>query len=97
MRYIDMQRYAGDASLFATSELRIPLARFRLVVPVRAGVLGLAEAGRVYVDGSSPDGWHAVAGGGIWFGRGTASPVVTLTHTSEPGQGGVHLRFGLNF
>jgi hypothetical protein len=97
MRYIDTQRYSGDASLFATSELRVPLAHFKLFAPMRVGVLGVAEAGRVYVDGNSPDGWHALAGGGIWLGRGNASPVLTLTHTSAPGQGGVHLRFGLNF
>jgi hypothetical protein len=96
-RYINPGRYAGDASLFATSELRIPLARFTLLVPVRAGILGLAEAGRVYDHGSSPGGWHTRTGEGIWVGRGNASPVVTLTHTTEPGQPGVHIRFGLNF
>ena len=69
-RYMDTQRYAGDASLYATSELRIPLAQFKLVVPLRAGIIGLAEAGRVYVDGSSPGGWHSRTGEGMWFGQG---------------------------
>jgi hypothetical protein len=32
------------------------------------GVLGFADAGRVYVDGQSPGGWHTAAGGGIWVG-----------------------------
>ena len=75
----------------------MPLAHFTLLVPVRVGMLGLAEAGRVYDDGSSPGGWHTRTGGGIWLGRGNASPVVTLTHTTEAGQPGVHIRFGLNF
>ena len=97
MRYMDTERYAGDAALYATTELRVPLARFTLLMPLRAGVLGLAEAGRVYVDGASPGGWHSRAGGGVWLGRGDASPVLTLTHTTEPGHGGVHLRLGLNF
>jgi len=97
MRYMDTERYAGDASFYATTELRLPLARFKLLMPLRAGILGLAEAGRVYVDGNSPGGWHSRAGGGVWLGRGDASPVLTLTHTNEPGHGGVHLRFGLNF
>ena len=97
MRYMDTERYAGDASLYATTELRVPLARFKLLMPLRAGILGLAEAGRVYVDGASPGGWHSRAGGGVWLGRGDASPVLTFTHTTEPGHGGVHLRLGLNF
>jgi hypothetical protein len=96
-RYMDPQRYAGDASVYATSELRIPLARFHLFLPVRLGVLGLAEAGRVYNNGESPGGWHPRAGGGLWVGRGNASPVITLTRTTEPGHSGLALRLGLNF
>lgn len=97
MRYLDTDRYAGDAALYATTELRVPLARFKLVMPFRVGILGLAEGGRVYVDGDSPGGWHSRAGGGVWLGRGDASPVLTLTRTTEPDHAGVRLRLGLNF
>jgi hypothetical protein len=96
-RYMDPQRYVGDASLYATSELRIPLARFTVLLPLRAGILGIAETGRVYVGGSSPGGWHSRTGEGIWLGRADASPVVTLTRTTEPGQTGLRLGLGLNF
>jgi hypothetical protein len=96
-RYMDTQRYAGDASLYGTSEVRIPVARFHLLIPVRVGILGLAESGRVYDGGRSPGGWHARTGEGIWFGRGDASSVITLTRTTEPGHAGIHLRLGLNF
>jgi hypothetical protein len=96
-RYMDPQRYTGDASLYATSELRVPLARFNFVLPLRAGIVGVAEAARVYVGGSSPGGWHARTGEGVWFGRGDASPVVTLMRTTEPGHTGLRLGLGLNF
>jgi hypothetical protein len=96
-RYMDPQRYAGDASLYATSELRIPVARFTVLLPLRAGILGIAEAGRVYVGGSSPGGWHTRTGEGIWLGAIDASPVVTFTRTTEPGQTGLRLGLGLNF
>jgi len=96
-RYMDPQRYVGDASVYATSELRILVARFTALLPLRAGILGIAEAGRVYVGGSSPGGWHSRTGEGIWLGRVDASPVVTLTRTTEPGQTGVRLGLGLNF
>ena len=96
-RYMDTQRYAGDAAIYATSELRVPLFHFKLMAPVRAGVLGLAEAGRVYDGGKSPGGWHSRTGGGIWLGLAELAPVLTLTRTTEPGRSGVNLRFGLNF
>jgi hypothetical protein len=96
-RYLDPDRYAGDASLYATTELRVPLARFTLMGPLRAGMVGVAEAGRVYVRGSSPGGWHTTTGGGLWLARGNASPVVTLVRTNERGHSGLQLGFGLNF
>ncbi len=68
-QYINSQRYAGDGSLYGTSELYVPLTRFTFLIPVRAGVTGVAESGRVYYKGSSPDGWHSTTGGGIWIGR----------------------------
>ncbi|MND09110.1 hypothetical protein D3C83_322010 [compost metagenome] len=30
-------------------------------------MFGLADAGRVYLEGESSDKWHAGFGGGIWF------------------------------
>jgi hypothetical protein len=62
------QRYAGDASIYGSSELRVPVAKFPLVLPLDVGLLGFADAGRVYVDGDSPGGWHNAEGGGFWVG-----------------------------
>ena len=39
----------------------------RIVVPVGVGVFGFADAGRVYLDGSSPGGWKTAVGGGVFF------------------------------
>jgi hypothetical protein len=96
-RYMDTERYAGDASLYASTELRIPVTHFKLVIPLRVGLIGLAEVGRVYTDGFSSGGWHSRTGEGIWLARGDASSVVTFTRTSEPGHPGIHVRLGLNF
>ncbi|HUQ83569.1 MAG TPA: BamA/TamA family outer membrane protein, partial [Gemmatimonadaceae bacterium] len=65
---MDAQRYAGDASIYGTSELRVPVARVRFPIPINIGLLGFVDAGRVYLDGESPGGWHTVTGGGAWFG-----------------------------
>jgi hypothetical protein len=96
-RYLDQQRYIGDASVYATSELRIPLVDFTFVMPLRVGIVGVAEAARVYVGGQSPGGWHSTTGEGIWFGRADASPVVTLMRTTELRHTGLQLGLGLNF
>jgi surface antigen Omp85-like protein len=59
-------RYAGNASLFASTELRLFLTRFFLLAPGDFGVFGLGDVGRVYLDGEESDVWHAAVGGGIW-------------------------------
>lgn len=61
------QRFAGDASLFANADLRLFLTRFFAVLPGDFGIFALADAGRVYVDGASPGGWHTAFGGGVWL------------------------------
>jgi hypothetical protein len=63
-----LQRWTGDASLYGTSELRVPIARFPFILPLDVGALGFVDAGRVYLNGQSPGGWHSAAGAGLWFG-----------------------------
>jgi hypothetical protein len=60
------QRFAGDAAVFGTGELRVRLGNPRIVVPVDMGLFGFADGGRVYFDGASPGGWHTGVGGGVW-------------------------------
>lgn len=61
------QRFRGDGAAFGSAELRIPLIPVELLVRWDTGVFGLADAGRVWLDGRSPDGWHTGYGGGIWM------------------------------
>ncbi|HZK77602.1 MAG TPA: BamA/TamA family outer membrane protein, partial [Gemmatimonadaceae bacterium] len=68
LRAEDRQRFAGDASMFGNAELRVPVAQFPLILPLDVGLIGFADAGRVYVNGDSPGGWHTAAGGGFWVG-----------------------------
>jgi len=62
------QRFAGDASLFGTTELRIPLVKFPFILPLNVGALGFVDVGRVYLDGESPGDWNTGAGAGFWVG-----------------------------
>lgn len=95
-RFLDTQRYAGDASLYGTTELLVPLTRFTFMIPAQAGIVGVADAGRVYVDGQSPGGWHSTTGEGIWFGRVYGSQTLTILRTTEPGHT-YQIRLGLGF
>ncbi|ACF45976.1 conserved hypothetical protein [Prosthecochloris aestuarii DSM 271] len=68
IRGYDRERFAGDASLYAGSELRLYLGTFKLFVPIMFGPLAFVETGRVYLDGEDSDRWHTGYGGGMWFG-----------------------------
>jgi hypothetical protein len=61
------RRFSGDASANAATELRVPVGTVNFLVRSKVGVFGLADAGRVWFDGSSNGGWHTGVGGGVWF------------------------------
>ena len=60
------QRFAGDSSLRLNSELRLALTEIVLVFPGELGILGLADVGRVFLEGEESHRWHAGFGGGVW-------------------------------
>jgi len=79
----ERQRYVGDASLYGSTELRIPVAKFPFILPLDVGLLGFADAGRVYLNGQSPGGWHSAAGGGFWVGYLNPGPNVNVMFTNN--------------
>jgi hypothetical protein len=97
VRVLELQRYAGDAALTGTTELRVPLGRVPLILPLDLGVYGFADAGRVWVDGESPDGWHAGFGGGLWVGILNPTTALSLELGRYRGDSRVRLRAGLGF
>jgi hypothetical protein len=78
------QRFAGDASLFGTAELRVPIANFPLILPWDIGALGFVDVARVYVDGDSPGGWHQGTGVGIWIAVIRPDIGITIVRTNNP-------------
>jgi hypothetical protein len=60
-------RFAGDAAVYGNAELRLTLARQALGSSVDLGVFGLADGGRVFLEGEHSGKWHPAAGGGAWF------------------------------
>ena len=88
------QRFAGDGSLYGSSELRLPLGRLTLITRGRFGVLGFADAGRVYLGRESPGDWHTSYGGGLWYS--TMGITGTLVYGVGE-QNRLHAYFGLPF
>jgi hemolysin activation/secretion protein len=91
------QRFAGDGSVYGNAELRLRLGRFYLVLPGEFGVFGLADAGRVYVEGESSDRWHTAVGGGLWFAYLDRSRTVTIAVASSKERTGLYVRAGFIF
>lgn len=68
VRGLRSDRFAGDASLAATAELRVPVAHFQAFLPAEIGLLGLADVGRVWFEDEESGRWRAASGGGVWLG-----------------------------
>ena len=52
---------------FGGAELRVPVLRANLGLRGTLGLIGLADAGRVWFDGVSDGDWHSAVGGGVFF------------------------------
>lgn len=83
LRHANRQRYGGDASLYGNLELRVPVAKFALILPLDFGVFGFGDVGRVWLDGRSPGPWHSSTGGGMWLGVMNPSTSVTVALTNS--------------
>ena len=90
-------RFAGDASVYGSAELRLPIFRAKLVVPGEQGIFGFTDIGRVYSRGENSDEWHTTVGGGIWLaflGRDNVLYAGAGVPTKDKGEG---TRFILGF
>ncbi|MEM7416195.1 MAG: hypothetical protein AAF389_11900 [Gemmatimonadota bacterium] len=67
LRGYDEHRFAGESSLWGSAEVRLRVAKPRVVVPVGLGLFGFTDTGRVFVDGESPGGWRTALGGGVFL------------------------------
>jgi hypothetical protein len=97
LRSFRAQRFAGDASLFGSAELRIPVTRIYLLVPGSFGVFGLADAARVFYGDETSTKWHTGFGGGLWVAFVDPANVMSLSIASGDEGTGVYVHLGLAF
>jgi hypothetical protein len=83
VRTLPRSALTGDAMIYGSAELRIPIAEFPFILPLNTGVFGFADAGRVYVDRKSPGDWHSGMGGGLWLGVLKPSTSISVTFTNQ--------------
>jgi hypothetical protein len=97
VRGYDRNRFAGDASAYGNAQVMVGLFDLNLVLPIRVGLLGLADAGRVWVAGEGSDKWHPSAGGGVFLRLLTTDLVAhgLLAHGDEGTKFYVNIGFGI--
>lgn len=62
------QRFTGERSLAFKADLRYHLAKFKTgLLPLKIGIYGGYDYGRVWIDGEDSDIWHDSVGGGFWL------------------------------
>ena len=93
-------RFAGDASVYTSAELRLHLSNLFIFVPGKQGIFGFYDGGRVFLNGEpSPvpgtKSWHSGVGGGVWLSFLSRANVVTgaIGHSTE----GSRVYVGLGF
>jgi len=90
-------RYAGDASAYGSSELRLALFRTTLVVPTDVGIFGLADVGRVFLDGESSDKWHSALGGGLWLAFLSRASTLSVAAAASDERTRIYVQAGFGF
>lgn len=97
VRGLKEHRYVGDGAAWGNAELRLDLGRYDVVLPGSWGLLGVADAGRVWLAGESSDTWHHGFGGGLWFAPLARSNTVSAVLARSEGRTGFYFRGGFLF
>jgi hemolysin activation/secretion protein len=96
-RDLPHERFAGDAAIYGSAELRIPVVDFAFILPIDIGVYGYGDTGRVFVDRESPDGWHNSRGAGVWMGILNPFTGVSVDFGNYIGRNIVQAKIGFTF
>jgi len=89
------QRFAGRRGAYGNAELRFLAGRLPFG---DVGILGLADAGRVWFPGESSHRWHAAAGGGLWLGwQHRRDHTLSIVAASSPERTAIYVRAGFMF
>jgi hypothetical protein len=88
------ERFTGKEAFYQSSDLRLTLAQLKSFIPMKVGILGGYDYGRVWVDNESSSKWHQSVGGGLWL---NGAEVLTVRATYFRGSDGGRVAVGLQF
>ena len=91
------QRFTGNASVYTNSDLRVFLARIKLVVPGDFGIQGFGDAGRVVVWDEDSNVWHFSGGGGLWFSPLVRANTISASVARSSEGTFLYLRLGFHY
>jgi len=95
LRGFRSERFLGRSSFFNSNDLRWQLGTLnRGLVPMKYGILGGFDYGRVWLDSEKSNEWHPSAGGGLWI---STLDIVTARLTSFNSTDGWRVVFGFGF
>ncbi|UII78785.1 metallophosphatase [Flagellimonas sp. CMM7] len=81
-------RFTGKRSFYQNIDLRIPLGGTRTsIIPIRFGVTGSFDYGRVWIDNDTSGLWHNNVGGALWVsGVGAITANIAYYNSSDGGR-----------
>lgn len=97
LRGFARERFAGDASVFGSAELRVNLGKFNIVVPGHYGFTVAGESGKVFYKESISDVFHTSINWGVWIAPLSKENVVSLTVASSQERTSIILTGGFAF
>ena len=97
LRGLQEERFAGDAAIYGSVELRAFLARLTFILPIDMGVFVLGDIGRVYLGGEASSEWHRGRGAGIWLAPLNRSTTVRISIAESEGRTGFHAGVGFAY
>ncbi|MFT6416574.1 MAG: hypothetical protein ACJARZ_001924 [Dokdonia sp.] len=67
LRGFRKERFTGKYAVFQNTDIRLQLGKFKTsVIPLKYGITGGFDYGRVWVENDTSDKWHNSVGGSFW-------------------------------
>lgn len=91
------RRFQGDTAVYANTDLRVVVARAKIIVPGDIGLHGFFDVGRVFVHDENSDDWHPSGGGGVWFSPLVRTNTISLSVSNSPEETLFYMRLGFHY
>jgi hypothetical protein len=97
VRGLREQRFAGEAAVYGSAELRVFLTNFHFVFPMDLGALVLTDVGRVFQDDTPSGEWKTSLGVGIWLAPLNRDHTVQLSMARGGGRRAFYIGMGFAY